>query len=211
MKLMRTSILRPSQAAAPKQRIVYQFKITLLGIEPPIWRRIRVPDGTLDELHEHIQTAMGWTNSHLHEFIIGGRRYGDPELLDAGGCERDFLDSTKSRLRELVSKERNAFRFFYLYDFGDNWGHEIIYEGLSPVEPGGQYPRCVEGARTCPPDDCGGAGGYEDFLKAIRDPKNEDHEDMLELIFGKFDPEKFNPATATKNMIRGLADWREDN
>jgi hypothetical protein len=134
---------------------IYQFKITLLGIEPPIWRRIQVPDGTLDKLHEHIQTAMGWRNSHLHEFTINGRRYGDPELLDDCGSERDFLDSTEIRVSQVLAKESEMVRFFYDYDFGDNWRHEIVYEGISPADSGERYPRCIEGAGGCPPDECG--------------------------------------------------------
>jgi len=134
---------------------IYQFKITLLGIEPPIWRRIQVPDGTVDKLNEHIQTAMGWTNSHLHEFTINGRRYGDPALLGDGGSERDFVDSTEIRLSQFLGSELQGFCFVYLYDFGDNWRHEIVYEGPSSADSGERYPRCVEGAGGCPPDDCG--------------------------------------------------------
>ncbi|HZZ26921.1 MAG TPA: plasmid pRiA4b ORF-3 family protein [Pirellulales bacterium] len=200
---------RASKSAAKKPSPVYQFKITLLDIEPPIWRRIQVPDGTLDELHEHIQTAMGWTNSHLHQFEIGGRRHGDPELLDDGSGDNDFLDSTNTRLGDLLAKKRRSFRFYYEYDFGDGWRHEIVYEGPQSAESGGKYPRCLEGARACPPDDVGGPWGYGDFLTAIRDPKHEDHQDMLEWIGGRFDPEKFSAAAATKAMHRGLPNWRD--
>jgi hypothetical protein len=200
---------KPKQAAK-KQNAIYQFKITLLDIKPPIWRRIQVPDGTLDELHEHIQTAMGWTNSHLHQFLIRGQRYGDPELLNDGfDDDDDLIDATEVRLSQLLEKKRRAFRFSYEYDFGDGWQHEIVYEGASPAEPRVRYPRCIEGARACPPDDCGGPWGYGDFLQAIRDPKHEDHETMLEWIGGAFDPEKFSPAVATKDMNRGLPNWRD--
>src|SRR5690606_16718125 len=68
----------------PASERLYQFKITLLESQPPIWRRIQVKNCTLDKFHEHIQTAMGWANSHLHQFEIDGERYGDPELLDDG-------------------------------------------------------------------------------------------------------------------------------
>ena len=125
---------RSSKPAAKKPSQVYRFKITLLDVKPTIWRRIQVSDCTLDKLHEHVQAAMGWTNSHLHQFAIGGRRYGDPALLDDGWGDEDFIDSTKLRLSKLLEKKRKSFRFFYEYDFGDGWRHEIVYEGMQPAE-----------------------------------------------------------------------------
>ncbi len=197
------------KAVAGKQRLVYQFKITLLDIKPPIWRRIQVPDGTLDELHEHIQTAMGWTNSHLHQFEIGRQRFGDPEMLDDGWGDHDFIDSRKTRLSKLLEKKRRSFRFVYEYDFGDGWQHEIVYEGPHSPETGLKYPRCLEGALACPPEDCGGPWGYGDFLQAIRDPKHENHADLLEWIGGEFDPAAFSAAATTKDMNRGVPNWRD--
>lgn len=186
---------------------IFRFKITLLDIKPPIWRRIEVPDGALNNLHEQIQIAMGWTNSHLHQFEIDGRDYADPELLD--DCwEEEFIDSTTVRLSRLLESKRRSFRFFYEYDFGDGWRHEIVYEELVPAEPRLKYPRCVDGARACPPESVGGPWGYSDFLEAIRDPKREEHRDMLEWVGGGFDPEKFSPTAATKQMHCGLPDWR---
>ena len=199
---------RASKPAAKKLSQVYQFRFTLLDVKPTIWRRIQVPDGTLDKLHEYFQTAMGWTNSHLHQFDIGGRRYGGPELLEDGGGDEDFVDSTKLRLSKLLEKKRKSFRFHYEYDFGDGWGHEIAYEGLQPAEAGAKYPRCVEGARACPPEDCGGPWGYLDFLKAISDPKHESHDDLLEWIGGEFDSEAFDPNEASKAMGRSLPNYR---
>ena len=199
---------RLPKSAAEKPSLVYQFKITLLDIEPPIWRRIQVPDGTLDELHSHIQTAMGWTNSHLHQFEIRGRRYGDPELLEDDWGENDFVDSSKIRLSRLLEKKRRSFRFFYEYDFGDGWRHEIVYEGTQLTEPRVRFPRCVEGARACPPEDVGGPWGYGSCLEAIANPMHERHRELREWIGGRFDPEAFDPAAATKRMRGGLPSWR---
>lgn len=201
---------RAAKTKAATQRQVYQLKLTLLDIKPPIWRRIQVPEGTLDDLHAHIQTAMGWTNTHLHHFEIGGRRYGDPRLLDDGWGDADFDDSTKVRLSTLLAKKRRSFRFFYEYDFGDGWRHEIVYEGAQPSESGQKYPRCVDGARACPPEDVGGPWGYADLLKAIRDPKHENHGRMLEWIGGEFDSENFSAAGATEEMQRGVPKLRDD-
>jgi hypothetical protein len=187
---------------------VYQFKITLQGVKPPIWRRIQVKDCTLDKLHEHIQTAMGWTNSHLHQFEINGQRYGDPELLDDGFEDFDCEDSTKTNLSQILPTTGKRFAFKYEYDFGDGWEHEVLFEGSPPVDPKTKYPLCLDGKRACPPEDCGGTWGYGDFLEAIRNPKHEEHERMLEWIGGRFDPEEFDRNTATKEMKRGLPDWR---
>jgi hypothetical protein len=201
---------RAKKNAADVSSQVYRFKITLLDVQPPIWRRIEVPDGTLDELHEHIQSAMGWTNSHLHQFEVGDSHYGDPELFDMGWDEDDLLDSREIRLGKFLQKRRTSFRFYYEYDFGDGWQHEIVYEGRHSAEPGAKYPRCVEGARACPPEDCGGPWGYANFLEAIRDPKHEDHDDLLEWIGGKFDSEAFDPRKISRYMRRGLPNWRDD-
>ena len=184
---------------------IYQFKITLLEAQPPIWRRIQVEDCTLDKLHLHIQRAMGWTNSHLHQFEIGGQTYGDPELLEDVG---EYQDSTTILLSEILPTGRKQLRFKYEYDFGDGWLHEVLFEGCPEPEKGKKYPICLEGERACPPEDCGGIWGYFDFLEAIADPKHEEHEAMLEWIGGKFDPEMFDAKQATKEMKKGLPDWR---
>lgn len=192
----------------PASERLYQFKITLLEAQPPIWRRIQVKDSSLDKLHEHIQTAMGWTNSHLHQFEIDGERYGDPELLDDGFEDFECVDSTVTKISEIIPKDRKRFRFLYEYDFGDGWEHEVLFEGYRKAEKGGRYPLCVEGERNCPPEDVGGVWGYAEFLEAINDPKHEEHDEMLEWA-GKFDPEEFDAGKTTKAMRRGLPDWRQ--
>jgi hypothetical protein len=194
--------------AIPASERLYQFKITLLRIKPPIWRRIQIKDGTLDKLHEHFQTAMGWTNSHLHQFEIEGERFGDPQLLDDGFADSNCIDSTVAKISEVVPDNGSRFRFRYEYDFGDGWVHEILFEGCVRAEPNGRYPLCVEGARACPPEDVGGVGGYEEFVEALTDPKHEQHEDFVKWSGGDFDTEKFDPTEATKHMKRGLPNWR---
>lgn len=192
----------------PASERLYQFKITLLESQPPIWRRIQVKDSTLDKLHERIQTAMGWTNSHLHQFEIDGERYGDPELLDDGFEDFECVDSTVTKISKIVPKNGKRFRFLYEYDFGDGWEHEVLFEGCLKAEKGGRYPVCVEGERNCPPEDVGGVWGYAEFLEAIANPKHEEHERMLEWA-GHFDPEEFDAEKTTKAMRRGLPDWRQ--
>ena len=202
-----------SKAEKPKAKTssatVFQFKITLRGIEPPIWRRIQVKDCTLDKLHEHIQTAMGWTNSHLHQFKIGGIHYGDPELLCEGfGDDPEIVNSLDTRLVKVVPKNGKRFRFEYEYDFGDGWEHEILFEGSLLADEGTRYPMCLEGQRACPPEDVGGTYGYQEYLEALANPKHERHKEFMEWS-GRFNPEKFDAKAATKGMQQGLPDWRE--
>jgi hypothetical protein len=187
---------------------VYQFKITLLDTKPPIWRRIQLGDCTLNKLHEYIQTSMGWTNSHLHHFRIDETLYGDPLLLAGNWEALKYKDSTRTLVSDILPKDGKRFAFEYEYDFGDGWVHEILFEGRLPAEPRKKYPICLEGERACPPDDCGGVWGYADFVEAISDPDNERHDELLEWVGGKFDPEAFNPTTATRDMKKGLPDWR---
>lgn len=187
---------------------VFQFKITLLGSKPAIWRRIQVQDCTLDKLHEHIQTAMGWTNSHLHHFLINGRRYGDPELLGDEFEDFEGIDSTRTMIGEIVPTTGKLFAFRYEYDFGDGWEHEILFEGRPPLDKSQRYPQCVDGKRACPPEDVGGVWGYQDFLKAIANPKHERHEEFLEWWGGPFSADAFDPSEATRQMRKGLPNWR---
>jgi len=162
-----------------------------------------VPDLTLGELHDVLQVVMGWEDSHLHQFIIRGAYYGpqDPDDMDW-----DMETETEDEEDILISKIANMgrkVRFTYEYDFGDSWEHEIVVEKTLEPEPKVKYPRCVEGARACPPEDCGGTWGYADFLKAIADPKHPEHRDMKEWIGGKFDPEKFD-LNAVNRELRTL-------
>jgi len=188
---------------------LYQFKITLLGSTPKIWRRIQVQDCTLDKLHEHIQTAMGWTNSHLHQFEIDGEQYGDLEFLEDDFNEFNWIDSTMTMVSDIVPKAGKRFAFKYEYDFGDGWEHEILFEGCPPVEQEMKYPLCLEGKRACPPEDVGGVWGYQDFLAAIADPQHEEHATFLEWCGDSFLPDQFDPKLATRRMVKGLPNWRE--
>ncbi|MCA9235685.1 MAG: plasmid pRiA4b ORF-3 family protein [Planctomycetales bacterium] len=190
-----------------KRDVLYQFKITLLEASPPVWRRIQVQDCALDKLHEHIQTAMGWTNSHLHQFDVKGVRYGDPGLLDDDFEDFEFVDSTVTMVSDILPKAGKRFAFKYEYDFGDGWEHEILYEGSPPLEKRQKYPLCVEGERACPPEDVGGVWGYAEYLEALADPKHECHADYIQWS-GPFDPDDFDPTKATRVMRKGLPDWR---
>lgn len=192
----------------PASERLFQFKITLKEIKPPIWRRIQVKDCTLDKLHERIQTAMGWTNSHLHQFKIGGVVYGDPELLCEGWQDETLpVNSLQTKISKIVPRNGKPFHFEYEYDFGDGWEHEVVFEGCLRAETGTRYPLCLEGDRACPPEDVGGVGGYEEYLEALADPKHKRHEEFMEWR-AAFDPEAFDAQATTKRMRRGLPNWR---
>jgi hypothetical protein len=193
--------------AIPAAERLYQFRVTLLDTQPAVWRRIQVKGGTLDKLHEHIQTAMGWTNSHLHHFRVGEQRYGDPDLMQENYEDMDYEDSTGTKISAVLPRSGKRFAFEYEYDFGDGWRHEVLFEGCLRAERGKRYPVCVEGAQACPPEDVGGTWGYEEYLQAMADPRHERHEEFLGWR-GPFNPEAFDPAKATKRMRRGLPDWR---
>lgn len=204
-----TRVLEKSQGVGsiPASNRLYQFRITLLESQPPIWRRIQVKDSSLDKFHQRIQTAMGWTNSHLHQFEIGGARVGDPELLDDGFEDFECVDSTITKISDIVPKDGKRFHFLYEYDFGDGWEHEVLFEGCLRAEKGRRYPLCVEGERNCPPEDVGGIWGYAEFLEAVGNPEHEQHHDFGQWA-GEFAPEQFDAEETTKAMRRGLPDWK---
>ena len=191
----------------PATERLYQFKITLLEVPPPIWRRIQVRNCTLDKLHERIQTAMGWTNSHLYQFKINGERYGDPQRIDVPSEDYYCVDATVTKINELLPMSGERFQLDYEYDFGDSWHHDILFEGCLPTSKGIRYPVCIEGARACPPEDVGGVEGYAEYLEVLDDLDDDRHEEMLRWR-GNFDPEKFDAGKATKLMQRGLRNWR---
>ncbi|HXE56197.1 MAG TPA: plasmid pRiA4b ORF-3 family protein [Tepidisphaeraceae bacterium] len=188
----------PTTRHPAKTDLLFQFKITLIDIKPAIWRRIQVPDCTLVDLHEFIQAAFGWENYHLHQFDIEGVRYSQP-ALDGDDFDMDFEDETDVLLSKLLPKTARKCRWRYEYDFGDGWGHEILFEGFPPADPKAKAPICLEGERSCPPEDCGGPPGYGNYLDAIADPQHEQHEEMLEWP-GPFDPLAFDAKKATKAM-----------
>lgn len=176
---------------APAEKAI-QLMIELKYIRPPIWRRVLVPDNfTLGHLHGIIQMAMGWTNSHLHEFEIEGERYGYVGPDEFGGeSESDANDESIVFLSRLALKPKQ--KFSYTYDFGDGWEHEITVEKLLPIAPEAVHPVCLAGARACPPEDCGSYPGYDGILQALQaDPKTQNQKERLEWL-GPYDPEEFS-------------------
>jgi hypothetical protein len=198
----------PAKIKKPAEK-VYQFKIALLESDPPIWRRIQVEDCTLDQLHQQIQTAMGWTNSHPYHFEIDGRFYGNRAIIKERFEDRGYADSTNMKISRILPTTGQRFVFQYEYNFRDAWNHEVRFEGVIRAHSHVKYPLCLEGQRACPPEDCGGIWGYGNFLEAIRNPKHERHAELLEGVGGQFNPEAFEPAQATLAMQKGVLDWTD--
>ena len=166
---------------------VYQLKVTLKRIRPPIWRRIQVTgDTTLIDLHHVLQGTMGWFGGHLHQFIIGHEYYSEPDPW--GGM--DAIDEREIRLDQIAPEEK--FKFIYEYDFGDGWEHEILVEKILPADPDQDYPSCLKGKRACPPEDCGGPWGYAEMLEALGDPEHPEREMWVDWIGEDFDSEEFD-------------------
>jgi len=171
--------------------LIYQLKVTLEDISPKIWRRIQVPaDISLPQLHAVLQIAMGWTNSHLHGFIVDDIFYTEPDPDEIGGFDSNNEDERRMRLSQIAPQV--GANFVYEYDFGDSWDHKIVVEQILEPDPNAQYPRCLDGKRACPPEDVGGVYGYPEFLAAIRNRKDPEHDSWLEWVGGKFDPEMFD-------------------
>jgi hypothetical protein len=168
---------------------IYKLKITLKYIKPPIWRRILVKSNILlHDLHKIIQTTMGWTNSHLHQFAHNRNFYSSPDFNEFD--ELGLIDYSKIRLNKLLTTEKH--QMIYEYDFGDGWEHAIVLEKILSIDPDVKYPLCLDGKRNCPPEDCGGPGGYEKLLNTIKNPEDEEYESMIEWLGKGFDPEEFD-------------------
>jgi hypothetical protein len=179
-----------------RQQILH-FKIQLRDIKPAIWRRIEVPASyTFWDLHVAIQDAMGWLDSHLHAFRIRPPRMRaevtigipDPEPFEGAP---DFLPGWRIPVTQYFTDIGH--RAQYEYDFGDGWEHDLVLEQVSTRLAKTKYPRCVAGARACPPEDCGGPGGYAQLLETIANPADPEHESMLEWLGGPFEAEAFDP------------------
>lgn len=175
--------MKPKAAKTPSRKL-YQVKVTLLGSEPPIWRRFEVAgDVTLEKLHTILQVVMGWENAHLHEFIK------DRELLE------------ESRKLFQVAPRAGS-KFTYTYDMGDSWDHEILVEKTASLPKERTYPVCLEGQRACPPEDSGAVWGYEEMLEAVKDASHPEHEHYLEWLGDDFDPEAFHPEAINQRLRR---------
>lgn len=185
----------------------YTLRVQLQHIEPPIWRRIEV-EGTesLRKLHHIVQAAFGWTDRHLHDFLIDGNTYAMFEVddvLDFANPDTTF-DDRKIRLHKVVQL---GSRVLYRYDFGDGWDHDIVVEKVETIErePWG-VATVIDGARACPPEDVGGPPGYAAFLDALQNhPESEEAEHYRSWVGPGFDAELFDLRAANAALLRMAA------
>jgi len=177
---------------------IFQLRVSLIDIEPPIWRRLLVPQNlTLPRLHTLLQAVMGWTDSHLHQFKIGDVSFAEPH----DEFEPASIDYRRVTLNQIAPRRGST--CIYEYDFGDSWDHLIEVEDELPAETvTGPLPRCLAGERACPPEDCGGPGGYAEFLEAVRDPSHPEHDGHLEWAGDDFDPERFDLDSVNRILAR---------
>ena len=203
--LTRLAGVPKSSRARPRRTcpVTYQVRVDLDGAKPPIWRRLLLSSELmLDELHAVLQQAMGWTDSHLHQFLAGENKmdplavqYHMQFMLDEGA---EGVLENRVRLDELLTGPKG--RLFYWYDFGDDWEHTLVVENVLPRS--GEEPSaiCIGGARACPPEDCGGIWGYHELLV-----------DQVILDDGEFefDPTYFS-VEETNECLRDLLDQTHD-
>ena len=190
---------------------LWQVTITIADIEPAIWRRLLLPeDLNFAQLHEVIQAAFGWTDSHLHHFIVGGLVVGAPEFDDDGYNRHQTFNASEVFLRDLLIHDLDAVKILYEYDFGDGWRHWIAFDSQLTEQPGETYPQVVDGRRRAPPEDVGGPPGYESFLEAWRDPTHEEHKAMRTWAGRAFDPDTFDRDKTQKAIKSALRRCKGD-
>jgi hypothetical protein len=185
---------------------VLRLKVTLRGVQPPVWRRIEVSStAKLPDFAAMLEGVMGWHGAHLHMFETRDRRqFGEPDPDFAFGPPVE--DETRYRVVDLLPDVGAKLRFDY--DFGDGWEHDVVLEAIEPTTDGVDYPRCIGGKRACPPEDCGGPWGYAELLAALADPRHERHADITEWLGGKFEPDHFDTEEMTELMrLPRLSGW----
>jgi hypothetical protein len=175
---------------------IYQFKITLKGTKKKIWRRVQVPSNyNFWDLHVAIQDVMGWLDYHLHQFEVINPNTGDSELIGMPDDEDHdrIISGEKAKISDyfLSAKDKSN----YTYDFGDSWKweHEVVLENILLAIAGDKYPQCIDGERSCPPEDCGGVCGHERLLEVIANPNHPEYEERMEWLGDDFSPGEFDP------------------
>jgi hypothetical protein len=183
----------------PVDNLVFQIEVTLKESKPPIWRRFQVPSTmTLAQFHDALQIIMGWTDSHLHRFIVNGKEYGRPDHEKRFADDDPLRDEHRVRLASLFPVVPAS--LLYEYDYGDGWQHVLVVEQYWSASPDVQYPVCVEGERACPPEDVGGIHGYEELLAVLADPKHEENEGMRMWAGEDIEPEAFDVETVNQSL-----------
>lgn len=186
------------------ESLIVRVEASLVNIEPAISRTLELPRAmNLAELHEVLQAAFGWADSHLHRFDVGGLDYGSPEHASDDEQARRTFEATDVRLRDLALTADSPLVMLYEYDFGDSWMHRLSMT-LAPRDPEARYPRCVAGSRSAPPEDAGGPHSYPEMLEAWSDPEHDEHAAVRRWTGRSFDPERFDLAAANKAIVSAM-------
>jgi len=174
----------------------YQIQVALREIKPKIWRRLLIPSNLLlPDLHRVIQTSMGWDNMHLHQFTKNNTNYSVPAQEDWG---EEIVDYRKIKVSDLLQKVKD--KMIYEYDFGDGWEHEVILEKIIPSQNKIIYPHCIDGKMNCPPEDCGGIGGFENLLEILKNPKHKEYKGYIEWLGDDYNPTYFDVDLTNKDL-----------
>jgi len=175
---------------------VHTLRVSLLFVEPVVWRRFVVPSETkLPKFNRMLEAVMGWEGYHLHTFEIEDLRIGASDEDDA-----DLIDERRITVKQLLPRVESRLR--WAYDFGDNWKHEVMVEAIEEPSLDARYPMCTAGERACPPEDCGGVSGYERLVAALADPSDEEHDDLKTWAPPGFDPAAFDMVSANRMLRR---------
>jgi len=179
---------------------IYQIQIALKDFKPKIWRRLLIPaDTLLSDLHKIIQTSMGWTNSHLHQFIKDRTYYTVKVKDDYTWDEMDNVDYKRMKISDLLKTEKQKIK--YEYDFGDGWEHDVILEKILVRDEKIKYPICIAGKMSCPPEDCGGSWGYADMLEILKNPAHPEYKEFVDWLDEDFDPEYFDKEEVNESLM----------
>jgi hypothetical protein len=185
----------PDGPDRPVQLTVHRLRVTLLDVAPPVWRELRVPSVVgLHLLHAVVQIAMGWEDRHLHEWRVGDRVYVPSDEEDWGEGALDEASVTLAEIGPLDAAWR------YLYDMGDGWEHLVEVVGIDRYDATVVPLACLDGARACPPEDIGGAFGYEHLLDALSDPDDAEHEEVLEQFGDGWAPDDLDLSRVNERL-----------
>jgi Plasmid pRiA4b ORF-3-like protein len=169
---------------------VHTLKVTLREVKPAVWRRVVVrSEMPLAKFARTLEAAMGSKGYHLHMFDVGGVLFGTRD------DDADYIiDERQATVKQVLPRLRAKLRWDY--DFGDSWEHNVVVEAIESPTAGQRYPTCIGGSRACPPEDCGGVGGYARLLEALVDPTDS----YVEWAPDGFDPAVFDLVAANQQM-----------
>lgn len=183
-----------------KQKYALILDVTLKDSPRKVYRQLIVPsDLTLNHLGEILVRAVGWEGYHLNQFIAGKTYYAEPSDDDWMMDMQE--DASKFTIGSLLNRVKSKIK--WEYDFGDSWVHEItLVEKQAVVDNEMVKVQLLKGSGACPPEDCGGIGGYRHLLNVLKNPDDEEYEEMIEWLGGRFDPKSFS-LTAARNRVKG--------